>query len=634
MPKRRLIDNVHKGKHRESPKSFWALCAQQLTNVFSQIADDPDLLAKCYSPIRSRDFDEEFIVEITTGIPAALFCRKGMLPVEFMSKNIQLPARQQLYLIVNDVGGGKSTYVHHYFSIGVGDYGIRDKVDGIIVNLRLEDALEEIRTEGIYNYIQQKIHEHLSKRYPEISAPGVEMALKIFKEEFAPYAGILKHKKQRGREKYEDYVIDKLDKSFIPDLHVFNKARIRFIQRGKKRNIFVVLDNVDHYGRKIQEKIFNLSMNISGEFGVSIIMCARDYTIPRALRHLSLSAFDPRFLHLALPDPKSILQKRVTYLIENDLIGNLFKRIGKDQVEFHSASGKSYTFDKRKLTSEFQTILDTLVDNPKIIAMLEGLSNFDMRAMLKLTKVALSSGYLLPDDREGKDIRPTDFLRALMCGNNPYYFPEDEETAILNLFDNNDRDYEGNNLIRLRTLQVVDLLGKTADVEAVVKYMENFQYSKNKVIDVLQTFLHSGHVTSPFHEGVDIVKDDITVIALTHSGKYYLDELIFHGRYLDEVRIATNMDDDIADKIKKLSDDGMDLKKTKIERVAARLTATKLFIEVLESEERLEEARIGGSNNNKALENYKKVKGIINKIKTKYDDAACGILDWVRGNPD
>jgi len=629
MVKGRLIDGVHKGKHRASPHSFWALCGPELAKVFSEIIYDTDLLSKCYCDIRSRDFDEEFIAEITTGIPGVLICSGDMRPDEFLSKNLPISSFDQPYLLVNDVGTGKTTYLYHYFLVTVKEYRLDNLIDGILINVREFGEGEDIPYDKLEKFIHNKIHEHLTHNYRDISSPDIPMGEMLFEYELIPYSRLIDYKKARGRTEYEAFVFTKID-SLVSDTKVFNRARLRYLNSiGKK--IYIVIDNVDHFGRKTQERIFGLSTKLMNELGNSIIMSARDYTLPSAFRHVPLSAFEPRFLHLALPDTSGILQKRISHLFESDFIGKIFKIVGKDQIEIYAASGVRYVFDQNNLHREFQTIMDALLGGDKIVDMLENLSDYDMRAMLKMVKVALSSGYLFPDDREKRDrVRARDFLRAIMCGNNPFYFPNDPSCMVLNVFDNGEPDYSGNNLLRLRSLQTMKACGDNAALEEVVDYMESLGYHKERVKKVLQLLIEWDLVESSYHEGSNIERDDIKVLKLTFAGQYYLNNLIYNDIYLGEVKNSTYLDNDFLEKIMTSMAKGRDSSLAREDRILNRLNATELFIEFLRRAEEEEEKNIKSRGQPISLTNYEQINGITAKIEREF----AGITDRILSSLD
>ncbi len=619
MNKRRIIDGKHKGKYRASPKYFWNLCSKEITRLFSEIIYDENLLNECYCPVRSRDFDDELIIEITTGIPNILICSTKDFPNpdEFLSEELFSLDYQQPFLLVGDVGTGKTTYIHHYFKVKIKKYNFKHKIFGIVINLKDLGNFENVSFEIIEEFVHKKIHEDLCSQYSNISSPDIDLAKKLFYQELIPYNNLIQFKKEKNN--FEEYFFAKIFE-LISNTKLFNKARIRYLQ-NEGIKISIVIDNVDHFDKNTQEKFFSLSVNLMTELKVQTIMSARDYTLPFAFRHVPVSAFDYRFLHLALPDTKIMLQKRIDYLLKSDFIGKIFQYARKNQIDIYTPSGKHYILQRSDLQNEFETILNSLINSDEIICILEKLSDHDIRAMLKMIRIALSSGYLFTEDRKNRNkLDERDFLRAIMCGNNQHYMPGDiSTTSVINIFDNEEPNYQGNNFIRLRSLQSIKVFGEKVDITEIYKFMESIGYNKEKVEKVLQLFINWDLIESPFYEGQDIVNDNIQTLKLTYAGEYYLEELIYNEVYIDEIKYATYMDknyrQNIINNLKRAREPTLNDKRRKF----LKDTTTKSFLKYMGKEENKEKQRID-LHNSESLQNYKKVCGIIAEINEKFND--------------
>ena len=140
--------------------------------------------------------------------------------------------------------------------------------------------------------------------------------------------------------------------------------------------------------------------------------------MPKAYRHLALSAFQPRFLALSLPDTKELISKRKNYLLEHPaIIEKVYKLTKKDEIQI-TQRGKTWSIKLVDLKARMELVLDSFL-SPDVIHMLENLSNYDFRYLLKTVNVALSSGYLYPEDgaKRRKDLNEYDLLRAVILGN-------------------------------------------------------------------------------------------------------------------------------------------------------------------------------------------------------------------------
>lgn len=418
----------------------------------------------------------------------------------------------------------------------------------------------------------------------------------------------------------------------IKDLKIFNRARIRYLKKcftnhnENGKNIFIVLDNVDHYGRSTQERIFSLAAKLQDNLNVSVIMSARDYTVPVLFRHYPLAAFAPRFLHLANPNPKTMVKLRIDYIFESGIIDKIFNISEKDEIEIEHL-GKTIKLNRDYVKKQIELILDSVLDNEEILLYLEKLSDYDIRSMLEMIRIVLSSGYLQPEHRDDiESIKFRDFLRALMCGNNPYYLPDDPSTKVVNIFDNSEPNFCGNNLIRLRTLQSIKVFGNNALISDVLDFMKKLGYSRQRVRKTLQDLFDYDLVESSYYEGRDIAEDNIQTIKLTKSGYFFLDYVVFNDIYLDEIKNGTYIDEDTLKQVRDLSKKGKNKAFSGINRLGYRLSSTSLFIEYLLKEEKKEATLIIESKNALSINNYEKVSPLITAIKDNYMETTYHLL--------
>lgn len=620
MGKMRIIDgdSIDRNKPQRGTYDFYSFIGSEFLRVFSEITKNLDLLKECYSPLRNESFDEELITEITLGIPRAIFGCDEIEPYEFLNDELRVIKYDQPILIFNISGGGKTTYIYHYFKINLKENKLDNKIEGIIIDLKNFGEGENIAYDKLKKFVHETIADHFAKqsKYDKINSPNIKIALELFNQELVPYKKLLKLLIKRSKEKYEDFLIPMVS-SFIDNTEIFNRARIRYLLKSNK-SVIIAIDNADHFGRKTQEKIFGLGSALMAQLRVNIMISARDYNFPFVFRHATLSPYEAILIHLSLPDAKDIIKKRIEYILKSKYIEKIFNIFRKDKIEIVSPSGIRSIFTKDSLEKQLNQIFDSLLSEINI-KLLRNISNNNMRIMLEMIRVALSSGNLLPGEREDtKSVKRNDFLRAIICGSNQYYFPDDEKITILNIFDNNEPNFEGNNLIRLRILQSIDFFGKEALIQDVLEFLTSIGYPESKVKKTMQKMLSFNLIESANNEGDNIDKDNITTLRLTRTGIFYLNELIFDPVYLQEIKNSTILEETYIEVIESYMNEGK-VAKEKVDRIKARLEATKVFIEALGSEEEIESHRIENITDPSAKINYKKIDKISEKISRTYN---------------
>lgn len=620
--KYRLCDKIDRFSHREQPDTIWQAFADILAEVYGEIIHNDELLRECYCEVRSRHFDELFFPAIITKIPQAYLCANEKININQWMADI---LREEVdpynpILIIGNVGSGKSTFIHHFFKVSLYKYGLNQLVNSIFIDLREYHPPLKRLEEHIY----EKLDAVLKEKYIDLKEPDLNLYEKIFSDELLPYKHIyeaLSSKDEANREKAKDI------KKCLEDKLTYIKALLRYVKNKQKKKIYIIMDNIDHHPIEIQKEVFLLIKNLIFYFKTPIVLTMRDYTLSTAYKHCELAAFQTRYLNLSHPDLKTLLEKRMNFIIEKKIKITFYQKYSDKEIKVFLPSGFRISMDVKTLEERLRNILESLLTF-KIIDILEKLSDRDMRILLDIVRVALSSGYLYPSQRQQKDEREGwkkrtryyDFLRAIMKGNNPRYFPDGK---IVNLFENEEKDYEGNQMIRYRTLKAVDVFGKDVSVTQIIKFMKSIGYDESKTLNILNNFLNRGLIEAPFHEGYDINKQDIKFLRITKTGRYYLDELVKEVAYLEEIKFATYIEEKTYLEIQDLLNKS---KRASSEQVKYGLESTKKFIKYLGEEEKSESNRILKMNDESILNEYLKLGNIYEMIISNFDKTGEKIL--------
>ena len=283
MLKKRKIDEFIQKKLRYEPDTTWWVYAGILSEIFGEIIEDDALLEHCYCETRTRNFDEAFIKAITTGIPEAVFCNSDINPYDFLSEHLPKAKLNNPFLILGDVGTGKSTYIHHYFKISLKKLKLDKMILGVIINLRdrfippLE--LREFVDEAIHNYLE---------KYSDFIEPSFELLSDIFADELRSNYALYNKLKELDRKEYELSVTKEI-LNLKQNKHLYNIARIKFLTENLQKRVFIVIDNVDHYDRDYQIAVFNICRTLMQDYRCPFILTTRHYTFPIAYKHIGLS---------------------------------------------------------------------------------------------------------------------------------------------------------------------------------------------------------------------------------------------------------------------------------------------------------------------------------------------------------
>ena len=566
----------------------------ELSKIFGDIVGDDDLLEECYCPVRTRGFDEFFAPSFITGIPNVVFASGQIEPGSFIRQWLSENSSQKYSspcVIVGDVGTGKSTFINHFFRVFLKQNNLTDLIKGIIIDL--SSIPPHVKT--IRNEITMQFEKGLLQFFPEIRDYTIEDFKEVYNEHLGFDIAILKEMGKDNPQVAKVTLLKKIDQ-LNQDSRIKGPAHLSHIRRTRPGILTVlVLDNVDHHPGNVQEEIFYFARSMVREYRCPIIMTARQYTVPKAYRHLALSAFQPRFLALSLPDTKELILKRKNYLLEHSaIIDKVYKLTKKDEIQI-TQRGKTWSMKLVDLKARMQVLLDSFLTSD-VIRMLENLANYDFRYLLKTMNVALSSGYLYPEDgaRRRKDISEYDLLRAIILGNNPYFSPHD--STVVNLFCNGGKNIPNNNLVRYRLLQAMNYFGNEVGIHTLMDFMKSIGYEEEQVSGVLDLFLSLGLVESPLFEGKTL-SDNISRVSLTYSGRYYVDYLAKSPRYLQYMMNGSFIDEDYYELIRESLEAKTGADRKEKERIVAIYQATDFFIEYLKHKEGEERTRIDRSEN-------------------------------------
>lgn len=624
--KYRIADEIDKFYKRVQPDSTWQLFANLLAEVYGEIISDNEMLKDCYCEVRSRPFDELFLPSIITKIPQPFLCADEKLDInKWVSDILREEESNNPIVIIGNVGSGKTTYIHHFFKVSLNKYELQNWIDSIIIDLREYFPSQEKLKQHIY----EKIDIELKNKYPEFQKPDLELYEEIFSDELLPDQHIYDALDESEAKKTKAMDI----KKYKDDRETFIKAGIRYIRRKYNKKIYIVLDNVDHHPIDIQKETFLFAKNLIFHIHSPIILTLRDYTLSLAYKHIELAAFQTRYLNLSQPDLYVLLEKRMKFVLEKRIKTDFYQKFSNIKIKVFLPTGVTVDTNIYELEDRLKTILESFLSE-KIIEILGSLSDRDMRILLHITRVALSSGYLYPRERQQKDERDEkkrraryyDFIKSIMKGNNPCYFPNEKTTVIVNLFENEKKDDVGNQLIRYRTLKAIDVFGDIVTVSHILKFMKSIGYPQDETGTVLNDFLNRGLIESPYHEGFDIDRHNIKFLRITKTGRYYLNKLVKEISYIEEIKFSTYIEEKIYSEIQSI------LRKNKMknisreERIINRLNSTRRFIEYIGNEEKSELNRVLESNGKTILEGYEKLGNVYNMLKSSFDQAGEKII--------
>lgn len=571
---RRLIENIKYTDIRIEPSGIWNRYSNIFTKSFGELKGS-DLIEKLYVSNRIRSSDEfwllSHLLELSIDDTKLLYSDFSSL------SKTDLTIHRNPILIKGREGTGKSTYLRYHLNF-ISNKKLGLKILPIYVDYKIGPP-------GISNILKFSIDRTFEKmvkflnRYHQVESIFSQEQIRdeILKGQYVIYENLFDRLEKSGNEKETFELKQKIFENLYADKGALNRLLADYIQIHLGFKIILISDNLDHHlDENYISKVIEVSMFEKASYNVNLIICVRDYNYGIAAKS-RLRAFDYHVFTLTAPDLGDILAKRVSYVLDNvnGLKSNFQSEETKDKIEFLLEETES------KILGDF--------------------AGDNIRLLLASAKRILSSGHLkfYKDSNSNKfKIELHDFLKSLMLGDRLYFMPPefDTQSEVINLFENGNPVSYGNNLIRLRILQVMHNEGQFIERRKVFANMQLLGYDLTEVDNTIKNLTNYDLIES---SEVGRGNRSLRFVTFTEKGKYHLFNLINEITYYDEIRSAVYFDDSSYKQILK----------SKISQVKTtvneRMNEIDQFIDYLISKEKVEKSYV--RNHIKALELYNNI---------------------------
>jgi KaiC/GvpD/RAD55 family RecA-like ATPase len=524
----RPIDHLHGGS--AVPRNNLSPFLQPLIEfVFKDIVDETqlDLLRSCYI---SRKQYTEAAADINSHldvVPAFAKKYKTQDIIQSAEKagafedaykqleNLTKGAMPKGYLVVlmGGIGSGKTTFIHHFFTITKPAKTLWFYVDFFKVT-------EE----------HTKIEEHILKIM-------IEEFDRKYKNDFIKELSALK--------------MDALTSS-IKDV----KALFSFLTL-KGYTLSMVLDNVDQHSyvdAKYQEQALLVAKRLTDYLGAITILTLREESFFKSAMSGVLDSFPAQTFHISSPNFEDLIRVRINYVI------NLLAK-SDDELGEIIRNPIAISVSREVVKTFFQIIENSLRSSRtvgrEILRFLKDISGGDMRAALYFFRTFLVSGntdvgemlYINELNSErGLGLYEIPFhhvLKSIILEHSRLY--RMSQSKIMNTFEFNSR--AKSHFLNLRILNYLcnrlsyrppQGRGFTA-IDQIMEEGDRTGISKEAIEESLKTLVYYG--LTQFENQSKEGFDNASYVRITNAGMYYLNILICRFAYLDLVWMDTPMTD-------------------------------------------------------------------------------------------
>jgi hypothetical protein len=360
--------------------------------------------------------------------------------------------------------------------------------------------------------------------------------------------GIISELKKSHPDKYllEEY---EFLKTLLADKPNHIRAVLSHIIRGQHKKVILVIDNVDQRDDQDQQRAFLIATEFSAQDGIPVFVSLRPETFYKSQRIGSLSAYHQIAYTISPPRIDEVLSKRLNFclkLLRGELPLNRLQQI---------------KLNLKNLNSFIMTILQSINENPALIAFLDNTSNGNVRFALVLVNTFIKSGHI--NTRQILEIfeKTNSYFiplhavqRAIIYGENAFYDPK--TSPIVNVFDISSLDPKEHFLCWL----IIDYLNKRSlasteggfvPLQEVYTDHQDLGFTDLQISYAIEK-LHIGRsIEDNMHSNLKTPLSGIVMYRVTPYGAYLINHMTCTFVYSDAMIVDTPiMDDSILGMIK------------------------------------------------------------------------------------
>jgi len=433
-------------------------------------------------------------------------------------------------LLIGDVGVGKTMFIKHLYQVEAAD--LFSDALAIYVDFAYNPTLEK----DLELFIQDSVESQLRDNY-EIDIRNRNFVFGVLNRELQQFEnGIYGDLRNTAPETYERerlrFVEDKMR-----NIDEYLRRCLNHIQRGRKKQIVLFLDNVDRRSEELQERVFVIGQGIAERWPVTVFISIRPETFYKSRSSGALDAYHPRAFTISPPRVDQVVQKRLVYGI------NLLER--GMQLGF----GDTITVKTETLRNYLNILIYSFDKNRYLIEFLDNMCGGNIRLALDFVRAFIGSGHvdtgkiLNKYEETGSYLVPLhEFLRAIIYGDHEHYSPV--ASHILNLFDVSCPDGKEHFLSPILLAQLVRWSqNSTTDgfvnVSDIFAYLQDLGYTPKQINWALERLSNRNLIELPVRLQKDNEHESVFYYRVTSIGAYYVRRLIGRFNYVDGMVVDT-----------------------------------------------------------------------------------------------
>lgn len=434
-------------------------------------------------------------------------------------------------LLLGGVGSGKTTFIHRFFRVTA-----REFVDQHCLWFYVPFTEAPLSADGFGTFVRERILRQLAQQYSIVDIETLPVLRAIYAEPLRKlHAGVwaeLDNKERTCRE------ADFFEARSAEPTHC--DAVLKHL-RASGKSITVVLDNVDQREPADQVRIFLLAQSLCRDFDAIAFVALREESFFQAEQAGAFNAYHNTRYHIASPDVRALLRKRVEYALE-------VSEKGTEALRYRLRSGME--FNAQEIRS-FMSILNegALKANPAIAQFIDAIAQGNMRSALDMFGQFMVSGSTNVEKmldifrRQGiYHVAEHEVIKAVMLGDFQFY--REARSRIANVYEVSSASAASNltaprllHFLRHRSGQSHPEGSGFVRVEEVIDCFGEIFGDTEDVRLQLQRMIGSRLIETDNRQVNTLT--GARLLRITKCGSYYFSMLMRRFQYLDHVALDT-----------------------------------------------------------------------------------------------
>jgi energy-coupling factor transporter ATP-binding protein EcfA2 len=338
----------------------------------------------------------------------------------------------EFVLLVGNKGSGKTTFLQRFFQKVI-PKSTKDQVLLLSINLLKSEGSEARLTDwmshSLVDQAERALYKAANPTYDELRGTFWARYQRLSKGELKPlYDSDRNAFRQRFGEEIRDL------RNLQPREYLL--ALLKNSLASRRLLPVLIIDNVDHLPRAIQDTVFQYAIGISSSVASFLVCPVTDTTVWSLSKAGPLQSLHSRAFFLPVPSLKDVFAKRLAVLRANPPAQS--SKFGKRQAS--AVVGQGMRLQIANMENFCASVEAIFVATSDVTALIGRLCNHDIRRCLELAGSMLASPWLGVDQllrlfvAKGElTPRRTDLLSALVLQKGSI-FDEDRHNFLINVF--------------------------------------------------------------------------------------------------------------------------------------------------------------------------------------------------------